>query len=154
MYSDKLTNQFWLKPLAREFYLTRKLPKCISFLRMGGKVIKAVISKVFGVVYYEPEVRISKFKMTNLIWRSHTQNSINFVFFLLQLVWKLLLGDFWNHWRRLQIQILRWRIQYGGHVYVFPWKLEDSDVINLKTITRVFKDPGKFCNRPLTEILT
>ena len=81
MYSDKLTNQFWLKPLAREFYLTRKLPKCISFLRMGGKVIEAVISKVFGVVYYEPEVRISKFKMTNLIWRSHTQNSINFVFF-------------------------------------------------------------------------
>ena len=68
----------------------------------------------------------------------------NFFIFLLRLAEKLLLGDSWDHWKCLFIQILRWRIQYGGHVYVFPWKLGHSRPVNLKTITRVFRDYYEF----------
>ena len=55
-------------PPSREFSLTSTLPKCLSFLRKGGKV-KEVISRVFGVVDYESEVRISKFKMADPIFQ-------------------------------------------------------------------------------------
>ena len=51
---------------ARVFSLTWTLPKCISFLRMGRKET-AVISKVFGILDYESEVRMSKFKMADPI---------------------------------------------------------------------------------------
>ena len=46
--------------------------KCINFLRMGDKV-NVFISKVFAVVDYESEVRISKFKIADPIWRSRIQ---------------------------------------------------------------------------------
>ena len=50
---------------------------------MGGKVY-AVTAKVFGVVDYESEVRISKFKMADPIWRSaHVQYINEFWIFLL-----------------------------------------------------------------------
>ena len=59
-------------PLPREVSLTWTLPKCIRFLRMGGKV-QTVIFKVFGVIDYESEVRISKFKMADPIWWTRLQ---------------------------------------------------------------------------------
>ena len=37
----------------------------------------------------------------------------------------------------------KWRIQYGGQVHDFLW--------NVNNLARIF---GKFCNRPVTEILT
>ena len=43
-----------------------------------GYNVNAVISKLFVYVNYESKVRISKFKMADPIWRSQTQNSINF----------------------------------------------------------------------------
>ena len=52
----------FVNPRAQQFFLIRTLPKCISFLRLNGKV-NAVIYKVFGVVDYESKVRISKFKI-------------------------------------------------------------------------------------------
>ena len=54
---------------AREFSLIWTLPKWISFSRMDGKVY-SVISKAEN---YESEVRISKFKMADPIWRSRIQ---------------------------------------------------------------------------------
>ena len=42
--------------------------------------MKAFISKVFGIVDDESKVRISKFKMADRIWQSHTQKSIDFEF--------------------------------------------------------------------------
>ena len=56
--------------------------KCINFLRIGGKV-NEVIRKVFGIVDSESEVRISKFKMTDSIWRSRIQYFSEFWILLL-----------------------------------------------------------------------
>ena len=43
-----------------------------NFLRISGKV-NAVISKVFGVVNYESEVKILKLEMADPIWRLRIQ---------------------------------------------------------------------------------
>ena len=83
---------------------------------MGGKV-NAVIFKVFGVVDYESEVRISKFKMADPIWRSRIQyfseffaviNLKTFTRGFLASVMTVLKSDF---------KYSNWRIQYGDLAY-------------------------------------
>ena len=126
-----------VNPPARELVLTRTLPKCISFLRMNGKG-NVVISEVFGDVDYESKVKISKFKMADSIWRSHTQNLIIFKFSWYD--WPendysdilRLLKTFVNPNVEMVDQIWRPYIRFPVR------KIEDSRLVSLKTIIRVF----------------
>ena len=94
------------------------------------------ISKVFGVIDYESEVRISKFKMeishTIFQWILNSFAVIDF-------------NTSTQGFQRLAMTILKsnfrnskWRIQYGGHIIEIQSILNFLATIGLQTITREF----------------
>ena len=78
----KLQILFNYQPPCAKVFPDMKLPKCISFLEMGDE-ISAVIGTVFGVVDIKSEVRISKFKLEDPIWRFRMEYFSDFWILLL-----------------------------------------------------------------------